>query len=110
MSPLSHAIPVQVGIDTHTEVDLVDIKLVQQLNLKPCRNTKLPILQAINQQELPTYGAYNVRLELTDVYRTRRTSLQPYLAVDRGQGDSQILLGIPALTELKVLVDCKSQQ
>ena len=94
----------------HTEVDLIDIRLVQQLNLKPCRNTKLPILQAINQQELPTYGAYNVRLELTDVYGTRRTSLRPYLAVDRGQGDSQILLGIPALTELKVLVDCESQQ
>ena len=28
VSPLSHAIPVKVGIDTHAEVDLVDIKLV----------------------------------------------------------------------------------
>ena len=84
MSLLSYTIPVQVGIDTYTEVDLIDIWLVQQLNLKPCRNTNLPILQAINQQELPTYGAYNVRLELTDVYGTRRTSLQPYLVVDRG--------------------------
>ena len=28
VSPLSHAIPVQVGIDTYTEVDLVDIRLV----------------------------------------------------------------------------------
>jgi hypothetical protein len=34
MSPLSHAIPTQVGIDTYAEVDLVDIKLIQQLGLK----------------------------------------------------------------------------
>ncbi len=110
MLPLSHAIPIQVGIDTHAEVDLVDIKLVQQLGLKPCRNTNLPILQAINQQELRTYGAYNLRLELVDMYGTRRTTLRPYLAVDRAAGDSQVLLGMPALNELKILVDCELYQ
>ena len=36
VSPLSLAIPIKVGIDTHVEVDLVDIKLVRQLRLKPC--------------------------------------------------------------------------
>ena len=36
VSPLSHAVPIKVGIDTHAEVDLVDIKLVRQLGLKPC--------------------------------------------------------------------------
>ena len=61
-------IPIQVGIDTHAEVDLVDIKLVQQLGLKPCQNWNLPILRAINQQNLTTYGAYNLHLELTDAY------------------------------------------
>jgi hypothetical protein len=108
VAPLSQAIPVHVGIDTHAEVDLVDIQLIRQLGLKPCRNTNLPILRAINQQNLPTYGAYNLRLELTDVYGTRRTSLRPYLAVDRDQGDSQVLLGMPALTELKIVVDCEA--
>ena len=49
MSPLSYAIPVQAGIDTYTEVDLVDIKFVQQLSLKPYQNTNLPILQAISR-------------------------------------------------------------
>ena len=106
MSPLSHAIPVHVGIDTHAEVDLVDIQLVRQLGLKPCRNTNLPILQAINQQNLPTYRAYNLRLKLTDAYGTRQTSLRPYLTVNQDQKDSQILLGIPALNKLKILVDC----
>ena len=53
-SQLSQAIPIAVGIGTHAEVDLVDIKLVQQLGLKPCRNTNLPILQAVNQQNLHT--------------------------------------------------------
>jgi hypothetical protein len=108
VSPLSHAIPIQVGIDTHAEADLVDIQLVRHLGLKPCRNTNLPILRAINQQNLPTYGAYNLRLELTDAYGTRRTSLRPYLAVDRDQGDSRVLLGMPALTELKILIDCEA--
>ena len=64
VAPLSHAIPVYVGIDTHAEVDLVDIQLVRQLGLKPCRNTNLPILRAINQQNLSTYRAYNLRLSL----------------------------------------------
>ena len=103
--PLSQAIPILVGIDTHTEVDLVDIKLVQQLGLKPCRNTNLPILQAINQQNLYTYRAYNVRLELTDDYGVRWTTLRLYLAIDQDSGDSQILLEITALTELRILID-----
>ena len=110
ISPLSYAIPIQVGIDTHAEVDLVDMQLVRQLGLKPCRNTNLPILRAINQQNLHTYGAYNLRLELTDSYGNRRTTLRPYLAIDRDPGDSQILLGMTALSELKILVDCDTYQ
>src|ERR1700759_3847632 len=105
-SPLSQAIPIRVGMNPHAEVDLVNIKLVQQLGLKPCQNTTLPILRAINQLDLPTYGAYNLRLELTDDYGVRRTTLRPYLAIDRDPRDSQILLGMTALTDLKILVDC----
>jgi hypothetical protein len=110
VSPLSHAIPIKVGIDTHAEVDLVDIRLVQQLGLKPCRNRNLPILRAINQQNLHTYGAYNLRLELTDAYGIRRTTLRPYLAIDRDPNDSQVLLGMTALNELKVFIDCEKSQ
>jgi len=108
VSPLSHAIPIKVGIDTHAEVDLVDINLVRQLGLKPCRNENLPILRAVNQQDLHTYGAYNLRLELTDTYGIRKTTLRPYLAIDRDPGDSQLLLGMTALNELKVLIDCEN--
>ncbi len=110
VSPLSHAVPVLVGIDTHAEVDLVDIKLVQQLGLKPCRNKNLPILQAVNQQDVHTYGVYNIRLGLTDSYGTSRTTLRPYIAIDRSPGDSQILLGMTALNELKILLDCENYQ
>ena len=110
VSPLSHTIPVKVRIDTHAEVDLVDIKLVQQLGLKPCRNRNLSILRAINQQNLHTYGAYNLRLELTDAYGIRRTTLRPYLAIDRDLDDSQVLLGMTALNELKVFIDCENSQ
>jgi hypothetical protein len=110
VSTLSHAIPIKVGIDTHAEVDLVDIKLVRQLGLKPCRNRNLPILRAINQQNLHTYGAYNLRLELTDAYGIRRTTLRPYLAIDRDPNDSQVLLGMTALNELKVFIDCENSQ
>ena len=105
-----HAIPIRVGINIHTKVDLVNIKLVQQLRLKPCRNRNLPILRAINQQNLHTYGAYNLRLELTDAYGIRRTTLRPYLAIDRDPNDSQVLLGMTALSELKVFIDCENGQ
>jgi hypothetical protein len=81
VSPLSRAIAIHVGIDTYAEADLVDIRLLRQLGLKPCRNTNLPIVRAINQQNLPTYGAYNLRLKLTDAYGTHRASLRSYLAV-----------------------------
>ncbi len=64
----------------------------------------------MNQQNLPTHGVYNLRLELTDSYRVRRTTLWPYIAIDQDPGDSQILLGMPALTELKILVDCEAYQ
>ena len=83
---------------------------MRQLGLKPCRNTNLPILRVVNQQNLHTYGAYNVRLELTDDYGVRRTTLRPYLAIDRDPGDSQILLGMTTLTELKILIDCQTYQ
>jgi Reverse transcriptase (RNA-dependent DNA polymerase) len=62
----------------------------------------------VNQQNLHTYGAYNVRLELTDSYGVCRSTLRPYIAIDRDQGDSQILLGMTALNELKILVDCET--
>ena len=110
VSPLSQAIPILVGINTHAEVDLVNIKLVQQLGLKPCRNTNLPILQAVNQQNLYTYRAYNIQLELTDDYGVRRTTLRPYLAIDQDPRDSQILLGITALKEQKILIDYYTNQ
>jgi hypothetical protein len=107
---LSQAIPIRVGIDTHAEVDLVDVQLVRQLGLKPCRNKDLPILRAVNQQNLHAYGVYNLRLELTDSYGVRRTTLRLYIAIGRDPGDSQILLGMPALNELKILIDCEQYQ
>jgi hypothetical protein len=88
----------------------VDVQLVRQLGLKQCRNKDLPILQAVNQQDLATYGAYNLRLELTDSYRVRRTTLRLYIAINRDLEDSQILLRIPALNKLKILVDCERYQ
>ena len=110
MSPLSHAIPINVGIDMHAEVDLVDINLVWQLGLKPCWNKDLPILQAVNQQDLHTYRAYNLQLKLTDAYRVYKTTLRSYLAIDQDPSDSQLLLGMTALNKLKILIDCENCQ
>ena len=85
----------------------MDVQLVRQLGLKQCRNKDLPILRAVNQQDLHTYGAYNLRLELTDNYGVRRTTLRLYIAINQDLGDSQILLRIPTLNKLKILIDCK---
>jgi hypothetical protein len=45
---LSYNIPILVGINTHAEVNLVDVNLVKQLGLKLCQNQNLLILRAIN--------------------------------------------------------------
>ena len=67
-------------------------------------------MRAINQQNLSTYRAYNLRLELTDAYGIHRTTLRPYLAIDRDPNDSQVLLGMTALNGLKVFIDCEKSQ
>ncbi len=66
----------------------MDVQLVRQLGLKQCWNKNLPILRAVNQQDLTTYGAYNLHLELTDSYGVYRTTLRPYIAIDQDPGDS----------------------
>ena len=43
-----------------------------------------------------------------DAYGISRTTLRPYLAIDRDPNDSQVLLGMIALNELKVFIDCKN--
>jgi hypothetical protein len=108
VSPLSYIIPVRIGLDTYTEADLVDIKLVRQLGLKQCRNKDLPILRAVNQQDVPIYGVYNLQVSLTDSYGLEQTTLRLYIAVDRDLGDSQILLGMPALTDARILLNYKA--
>ena len=107
VSLLSAAILISVRINTYLEVDIVDIQLVQQLSFKLYCNKTLLILQAINQQNFYTYRAYNVCLELIDNNSVCRETLQPYLAIDRDPDNTQILLGIPALKEIRILVDCK---
>ena len=49
-------------------------------------------------------------MELTDDYGVRWTTLRPYLAIDQDPGDSQILLGMTALIELRILIDCQTYQ
>ena len=66
--------------------------------------------RAVNQQNLSTYGAYNVHLELTDSNGIRRETLRPYLAIDRDKDDTQILLGMPALEKMKIKVDCEKHE
>jgi len=45
-----------------------------------------------------------------DAYEISRTTLRPYLAIDHDPNDSQVLLGMMALNELKVFIDCENGQ
>jgi hypothetical protein len=45
-----------------------------------------------------------------DAYGISKTTLQPYLAIDHDPNDSQVLLGMIALSELKVFIDCENGQ
>ena len=45
-----------------------------------------------------------------DAYGVSKTTLRPYLAIDRDPNDSQLLLGMTALNELKVFIDYENHQ
>ena len=45
-----------------------------------------------------------------DAYGISRTTLRPYLAIDHDPNDSQVLLGMIALNELKVFIDYENGQ
>src|SRR5437879_285780 len=88
-------------------VDLVCISYVKSLGLSPYKRHKYktPILEGIGQTYPRTYGFYYLDLLLTDRYNRTLRFFRPFLAIDRDLQDSQILLGRPALKDLRITID-----
>ena len=82
-------------------VDLVSISLAQSLGITPCDKKKHqheePIMEGIGRKKVKTYGFYHLKLCMTDRWNCSVQCIRPFLAVDRGSCDSQVLLGRPVL-------------
>ena len=93
-------------------VDLVSLSLVQSLGMTPCDKEKHqheePLVEGIGRKKAKTYGFYHLKLCMMDRRSRPVQCIRPFLAVDRGPRDSQVLLGRPALKDLKVSIDNSS--
>jgi hypothetical protein len=66
---------------------------------------KEPIVEGIGRKKAKTYSFYHLKLYMMDRRNRPVQCIRPFLAVDRGPRDSQVLLGRPALKDLKVSID-----
>ena len=100
---------IPVGLDSYSMVDLVSFSFVQSLGITPCDKRKHqhnePIVEGIGRKKARTYGFYHLKLCMMDRRNRPVQCIRPFLAVDRGPRDSQVLLGRPALKDLKVSID-----
>ena len=90
-------------------IDLVSLSFVQSLGLSPCKRAKhqheKPLVEGIGRMEAKTYDFYHLKLCITDRWNRSARFIRPFLAVDRSPRDSQVLLGRPALKDLKISID-----
>jgi hypothetical protein len=90
-------------------VDLVSFSFVQSLGITPCDKKKHQheelIVEGIGRKKAKTYGFYHLKLCMMDRRNRPVQCIHPFLAVDRGPRDSQVLLGRPALKDLKVSIN-----
>src|SRR5438045_6914460 len=94
---------IPVGLDSYSMVDLISISFIQSFSLSPCRSKKhqhvVPTLEGVGQTCPQTYGFFHLKMAITDHFNQSFSFIQPFLAVDRGPQDSQVLLGWPALKD-----------
>ena len=102
VSPLNqwschHHIP--VGLDSYSMVDLISISFIKLFGLSPCMNKKhqhvVPALEGVGQMHPQTYGFFHLKITITDCFNCSLSFIWPFLAVDQGPQDSQVLLGRP---------------
>lgn len=87
-------------------VDLVSISLVRLLDLSPCQRPKHqhvePDLEGVGETRPKTYGFYYLKLRIIDRWNHSLEFIRPFLAADRNDRDSQVLLGRPTLKDFKI--------
>lgn len=92
-----------VDLDTGAEVDIISVSLAKQCRFELAKKTA-PILEAVGNFRVPTYGVYTVPITLTDSRGTTRTVERPCIAVDRDPDlkGSPVLLSMTSLVEMKI--------
>jgi hypothetical protein len=102
-----HRIP--VGLDSYSMVDIISILFVRSLILSPCNKKKYqheePEVEGIGRMKAKTYGFFHLRLCIIDRWYRSTRFICSFLVVDRDPRDSQVLLGRPALKDLKISIN-----
>ena len=91
-------------------MNFVGKNFVEGLGLKPCtrkHNHKVPDIAGAGGANVATYGVYHLRVELTDKWGISVETIRPFVAIDRAPTDSPILVGMPLLSELKMIIHCE---
>jgi transposase InsO family protein len=96
-------IETHADLDSCAELDVISITFALQQRLDRAKLTH-PLIEAVNNLPVPTYGVWNVPIIATDSRGTRREFTRPCVAIDRdprAEG-SPVLLSMTTLTDLRV--------
>ena len=97
---------VSFGLDSYAEMDFVSIDFVRSMGLKPCTRTQhnhhLPHIEAAGCTTLTTHGVYHLHCSITDKWGREFSFVRPFVAITRSPEDTPILLGRPALRDLRI--------
>lgn len=101
---------ISVDLDTCAELDIVDIDFVRRHKLQWIGNES-PRVRFMDSHFAKVFGIYQVPLTFTDSHGCTRTSVISCTAVQRHlvEGDSPVLLGMPALSKLGILLFPQAQ-
>ena len=99
---------IPVVLDSYSMVDLVSISFIKSLGMSPCNKRKHQhrklMVKGISRMESRTYRFFHLRLCISDQWNCSIQFTRPFLAVNCGSHNSQVLLGRPMLKDLSISI------
>jgi len=101
---------VEIALDTCAEIDTIDIEFAKQRCLKPYVKEYPRLWQSAGNVRHQARGAYWATWRMTDHRGVTRTYRRPFLAVEKGQDDTPLLLGERTLGEIGVNITLRPRE
>ena len=102
---------VPITLDSGAGVDLVSIDFMHELGLEPCKRHchNIPDIYGVGKAQVPQFGIYHLRVNLTDCFEKEVEFIRPFLAVERDSEETKLLIGMATLQNLRVLIDTETR-